>query len=207
MFGPNFSAEDFSTIVDMPPGNHQFKFIVDDEWKCSEDLPIGCDMEGNLVNCLEVGDEDGRSVRDGLEDISADTMFTSLERGTSISNPVEPPPSPITSYISLPPLPPPITVSPPDLPAHLQKVLLNTKIVSQLDPHLLPLPSHVSVNHLYACSIRDGVMAIGSTSRYRKKVCFGMSNDVSISRLCYSSPRDSILVRVSPIEWNIITCL
>lgn len=69
------SSEDFSTIVDMPPGIHQFKFIVDDEWKCSEDLPVGSDSEGNLVNCLQVEDEDGLTIRDGLEAITAEYGF------------------------------------------------------------------------------------------------------------------------------------
>jgi hypothetical protein len=70
-----YSAEDFSTIVDMPPGMHQFKFIVDDEWKCSEDLPVGSDSEGNLVNCLHVQDEDGASIKDGLENITSEYGF------------------------------------------------------------------------------------------------------------------------------------
>jgi hypothetical protein len=60
--------------VDMPPGNHQLKFIVDDEWKCSEDFPIVSDQEGNLVNCIEVCDEDGKDVHDGLENISKDLI-------------------------------------------------------------------------------------------------------------------------------------
>jgi hypothetical protein len=64
------SFEDFSTIVDMPPGLHQVKFIVDDEWKCSEDLPFAYDQEGNLVNEVEVIDEDGKCVIDGLQDVS-----------------------------------------------------------------------------------------------------------------------------------------
>ncbi|KAH9246018.1 hypothetical protein BASA81_016480 [Batrachochytrium salamandrivorans] len=59
---------------------------------------------------------------------------------------------------------------PPTLPAHLQRVLLNSKNVSIQDPYILPVPTHVTLNHLYACSIRDGVMAIGCTTRYRKKV-------------------------------------
>jgi hypothetical protein len=58
----------------MPPGNHQLKFIVDDEWKCSEDFPITSDHEGNLVNCIEVCDEDGKDVHDGLENISKDLL-------------------------------------------------------------------------------------------------------------------------------------
>ena len=62
----------------MPLGTHQFKFIVDDEWKCSEDLPVGSDPEGNLVNCLEVVDEQGVTIQDGLEEITADFGY---ERG------------------------------------------------------------------------------------------------------------------------------
>ncbi len=34
------SESDFTTIIDFPPGKHQIKFIIDDEWKCSDDLPI-----------------------------------------------------------------------------------------------------------------------------------------------------------------------
>jgi 5'-AMP-activated protein kinase regulatory beta subunit len=60
--------------------------------------------------------------------------------------------------------------SPPLLPAQLQKVLLNARPISSDEPYILPIPSHVAVNHLYACSIRDGVMAIASTKRYREKV-------------------------------------
>jgi hypothetical protein len=56
----------------MPPGTHKLKFIVDDEWKCSEDFPVTSDAEGNLVNCIQVFDEDGKAVHDGLEDISND---------------------------------------------------------------------------------------------------------------------------------------
>lgn len=77
------SNEDFSTIVDMPIGTHQFKFIVDEEWKCSEDLPISHDIEGNLVNCLDVTDEDGNTLLDGLENIADDFGY---ERGINLLN-------------------------------------------------------------------------------------------------------------------------
>jgi 5'-AMP-activated protein kinase regulatory beta subunit len=91
---------------------------------------------------------------------------------------LEEPDSPRTTYDCKIPAPPKLDLNanqdgPPALPVHLQKVLLNSKSISAHDPYLLPLPNHVSVNHLYACSIRDGVMAIGSTFRYRKKVIFG----------------------------------
>ena len=64
------STEDFSTVVDMPPGEHQLKFIVDDEWKCSEDLPKVKDHDGNLVNVIKIDDEEGRSIIDGLQDLT-----------------------------------------------------------------------------------------------------------------------------------------
>jgi hypothetical protein len=59
---------------------------------------------------------------------------------------------------------------PPNLPPHLERVILNSSIVSKEDTSVLPVPNHVVLNHLYACSIRDGVMAVAGTTRYRKKV-------------------------------------
>jgi 5'-AMP-activated protein kinase regulatory beta subunit len=34
---------------------------------------------------------------------------------------------------------------------------------------LLPEPNHVIVNHMYALSIRDGMMVLSTTHRYKKK--------------------------------------
>lgn len=53
-----FSTNDFSTVLNLPPGTHRIKFIVDDEWKCSTELSAATDAEGNLVNFLEVADEE-----------------------------------------------------------------------------------------------------------------------------------------------------
>lgn len=39
----------------------------------------------------------------------------------------------------------------------------------QCEPTLLPEPNHVMLNHLYALSIKDGVMVLSATHRYRKK--------------------------------------
>ncbi|KAJ1977232.1 galactose metabolism- protein [Dimargaris xerosporica] len=78
---------------------------------------------------------------------------------------------------------PPKPQQPPTLPPHLSTVLLNhshshhnapsrahVRTSQPEDPsHSLPVPNHVVLNHLFACSIRAGVMAIASTTRYRKK--------------------------------------
>lgn len=56
------------------------------------------------------------------------------------------------------------------LPPHLlQKILLNEQVHASYEPSLLPEPNHVMLNHLYALAIRNQVMALSATSRYKKK--------------------------------------
>lgn len=57
---------------------------------------------------------------------------------------------------------------PPGLPPHLEKVILNN-VPSKEDNSVLPVPNHVVLNHLYACSVKEGVLSISVTARYRKK--------------------------------------
>jgi hypothetical protein len=38
------------------------------------------------------------------------------------------------------------------------------------DGSVLPVPSHVVLHHLSTSAIRNGVLAVGNTTRYRKKV-------------------------------------
>ena len=161
----NKSSLEFSTVIDMPLGTHRLKFIVDDEWKCSEHLPMESDPEGNLVNYVEVNDEEGDKQGDGLDGLSY------IENSSIMSV------SPEESYNCI--IPPYLTRSslissdafdpPPILPPQLDKVILNSKEITHDDLNVLPVPTHVTLNHLYACSIKDGVMAIGCTSRYMKK--------------------------------------
>ena len=156
----------------MPPGRHNLKFVVDDEWKCSEDLPTASDPDGHLVNYIEINDEQGHGLGDGLDGLadfgpndvglseSPPSSYTCeipnyVERGRSRFKRVQEDPS---------------QPKPPALPVHLTKVILNSKSIPSQDAHFLNSPNHVSLNHLYACSIRDNVMAIGTTIRYRKKV-------------------------------------
>jgi hypothetical protein len=54
----------------MPVGVHHLKYIVDDEWTCSEDLPTASDPDGNLVNYIQVTPEAGFSQGDGMDDLS-----------------------------------------------------------------------------------------------------------------------------------------
>ncbi|KAI8841497.1 5'-AMP-activated protein kinase beta subunit, interation domain-containing protein [Chytriomyces cf. hyalinus JEL632] len=184
------SRADFSTVIDMPAGEtHRFKFIVDDEWKCSEDLPIASDSEGNLVNYLDVLDEFGDEIHDGFDGLAHDENVTSHLGESPESSYASKIPhylnwhlenqaaaataavlgTPSTPLGQPPPLP---TDPPPLLPPHLEKVFLNAPVpvTSHRDDNLiLPIPSSVTLNHLYACSIRDNVMALSTTTRYKQK--------------------------------------
>merc|ERR1711963_976072 len=58
---------------------------------------------------------------------------------------------------------------PPILPPHLLQVILNKDTPMSCEPTLLPEPNHVMLNHLYALSIKDGVMVLSTTQRFKKK--------------------------------------
>ncbi len=68
---------------------------------------------------------------------------------------------------------------PPSLPRHLEKVILNTtpKELDRTvggaggdDNSILPVPNHVVLNHLTASAIKNGMLAVGTTTRYKRKV-------------------------------------
>lgn len=72
-----------------------------------------------------------------------------------------------------PPVPPP-----PSLPRQLEKVILNSSPANPAlappggmvdDNSILPAPNHVVLNHLTASAIKGGVLAVGTTTRYKRK--------------------------------------
>ncbi|KAF9113539.1 galactose metabolism- protein [Mortierella sp. AM989] len=203
----NKSTSDFTTILNLPPGTHRIKFIVDDEWKCSTELSAATDAEGNLVNFLEVTDEEQDELEGGHDspingspvgsytdkiplyaqsgesspasstggDILLPlTAINSTDANGSSSNPhvsngrgrsesLSTNSSSSSKLFNFIPNDPP-----PALPPHLEKVILNN-VPSKEDNSVLPVPNHVVLNHLYACSVKEGVLSIGVTARYRKK--------------------------------------
>jgi 5'-AMP-activated protein kinase, regulatory beta subunit len=67
------------------------------------------------------------------------------------------------------------TDKPPFLPPQLLNIVLNKDTSAKCEPNLLPEPNHVMLKHLYALSIRDGVMVLSSTFRFKQKfvaTCF-----------------------------------
>jgi len=158
------SERDFTTIQYLPPGVHQYKFIVDGRWRHATDQPVAADVSGNLNNCVEIRAMSQTSLASSLGTDGGTTTFT--------------PRSPPGDYDQDEELDDTIFIKePPSLPPHLMRALLNTAPVSKDDPVLLPLPHHVMIDHCYFLS-RPGVpdeqtmkdvRVVGMTHRYRAK--------------------------------------
>lgn len=52
------SKEDFTTIINLPEGRHEFKFLVDAAWMCDNNLPKQVAQAGVENNVIEVNRED-----------------------------------------------------------------------------------------------------------------------------------------------------
>lgn len=72
-------------------------------------------------------------------------------------------------------------IQPPSLPAQLEKGVLNATLLvargSGDDNSILPKPDHSVLNHLAASPIKGGLLSVGVTTRYRRKV--------NTNRLCH----------------------
>lgn len=145
------SHGDFVTIIDLPEGEHEYKFYVDGEWRHDPKIK-------NVEN--EVGSKNNLiSVRQSDFEVFQALAKDSEERVSSSQ----------TEYSQDIPLDKPWGTGPPVLPPHLLQVILNKDTPLSCEPTLLPEPNHVMLNHLYALSIKDGVMVLSATHRYRKK--------------------------------------
>lgn len=177
-----------STILHLQPGAHRLKFIVDDEWRCSNDLSTATDGNGNLVNYIEVDKLDPSAPPGPPKPVG---LVVLSNVGSDISNSPEGSytseiPAFLDSHHSINALASPTSTAkgkqssafanPPHLPPQLERVILNNPTqavgspVHRDDNSVLTTPNHVVLNHLAASSIRNGVLAVASTTRYRKKV-------------------------------------
>lgn len=147
------SHGDFVTIIDLPEGDHQYKFCVDGEWKHDprlKNIENDVGTKNNLVSVRQSDFEVFQALAKDSEDTGKDeTKEYSQEIPTSKPWGKE--------------------SGPPVLPPHLLQVILNKDTPLSCEPTLLPEPNHVMLNHLYALSIKDGVMVLSATHRYRKK--------------------------------------
>ena len=144
------SGNDFSYVHNLKRGKHAFKFIVDDEWRFAPDQPTVADIEGRINNFIDVSD---------FTPYLGDDNFFEKSRERKI---------PESDYRQNVPDLDEYTKEPPSLPPHLRHIILN-KSTPSMDPSALPNPQAVSLNHLYCTAIKDGMMVLGATQRYREK--------------------------------------
>jgi len=181
------SGNDFTYIHNLKRGKHAFKFIVDDEWRFAPDQPTVADIEGRINNFIDVtdfkayvGDRDfererqaaecgvglvpprgggGRPEAGGtdMEDTDGKVAAAAKDRDGEVFSVTVPD---LDEY----------TKEPPPLPPHLRHIILNKPPQLQ-DTAALPVPQHVALNHLYCTAIKDNMMVLGITQRYKTKFC------------------------------------
>jgi hypothetical protein len=66
--------------------------------------------------------------------------------------------------------------NPPALPGFLSKPILNAATLMKDDNSVLNMPNHTILNHLATSSIKNNILAVSATTRYRNKVCKTMCN-------------------------------
>jgi len=144
------SGNDFSYVHNLKRGKHAFKFIVDDEWRFAPDQPTVADVEGRVSNFIDVSE---------FQPYVGDDHFFEKSKERKIPN---------EDFGQLIPDEDEFTKEPLGLPPHLRHIILN-KFTGSADPLALPVPHHVSLNHLYCTAIKDGIMVLGATQRYKEK--------------------------------------
>lgn len=187
-----------SAILNLRPGTHHLKFIVDGEMRASDNLPTAVDFTNHLVNYIEISadaapGENNKTIPPGLRPPQAlsDSAKDGHPEDTSDETPKEEieeeiPPGDFGSAI------PQFladldkeedspaylqaanvindTPTPPSLPLFLGKSILNSTTPTKDDSSVLNYPNHTVLNHLATSSIKNGVLATSVTTRYKRKV-------------------------------------
>lgn len=162
------SEKDFVAIVDLPEGHHEYKFFVDGDWKVSND-EAACDnnmgTQNNVITIKERDFEEFENalLRDPNDKEKADKSKADKDKDKD-EDKKEEFSQEIPEYQHWEKI-----KGPPVLPPHLLQVILNKDTPISCEPTLLPEPNHVMLNHMYALSIRDGMMVLSTSHRYRKK--------------------------------------
>jgi len=141
----NSGRVEFSAVVEMPPGLHWYKFVVDEVWACARDQPFKRELEGGYVNYIRVRSFSMQSL------ISEKLRETNDEWGTSFK------------FEHL-------RGSLPQAPPHLGAILLNVKPSATKHNEWDTKPNHCVHGHLYLeQTTADDLMVLGTTERYRDK--------------------------------------
>jgi hypothetical protein len=190
------SDEKFSIKLRLPVGTHRFRFIVDNELRFSDYLPTATDQMGNFVNYIEIqSPEASQEISEPQITTKKDSNLGLTNDDDDMGNGFsrfheEQPTQPKLEYIrNIPAIftDPSVMehyyvtldsqnqnqawLTPPQLPPHLESVILNN--YSNADKTnasgALPIPNHVVLNHLATTSIKHNTLAVASVVRYKQK--------------------------------------
>lgn len=181
----------FATTINILPGTHHIRFLVDNNMQTSPDLPTTVDFGNNLVNYIEVSPDDvpatpqeaARTPQEREDKQLAESeeqkarapkdkqvlpveAFSRVYPQYLLDYDNEPEDSPISqaAAAAIEKLP-----TPPSLPGFLSKPILNAATLLKDDNSVLNMPNHTTLNHLATSSIKNGTLAVSATTRYRDK--------------------------------------
>lgn len=187
----------FAATINILPGTHHVRFLVDGQMQTSPDLPTTVDFGNNLVNYIEVNPDDV------LQEQPETSGVAGSNQGQQTTDAAHPPPpgdevkDNKPSYREVPPantfahkIPKylldfdateenPVYQSailaidklpnPPALPGFLGKPILNAATLIKDDNSVLNMPNHTVLNHLATSSIKNNILAVSATTRYKSK--------------------------------------
>ncbi|KAJ5719650.1 Immunoglobulin E-set [Penicillium malachiteum] len=190
------NPEVMSATLNLRPGTHHLKFLIDGEMRASDNLPTAVDFTNHLVNYIEISADDANdksSVSSGVRPSQAH-HDSSKERSSEEAD--DEPPKKEEAAEEVPPgdfgsaIPQFLadldkeedspaylqaanvigdTPTPPSLPLFLGKSILNSTTPTKDDSSVLNYPNHTVLNHLATSSIKNGVLATSVTTRYKRK--------------------------------------
>ncbi|CAK7567311.1 MAG: galactose metabolism-related protein [Sporothrix epigloea] len=234
----------FATTINVLPGTHHIRFLVDGQMETSRDLPTTVDFGNNLVNYIEVdssstpqrhyqaaalttatgapvsapgatvtdavagsksgaarskeqqqqqqaGKQDSQTrrklsavdARTGASLIGADSSVQLTDRAPKWKNVPQPSafshelPKFMVDYDQPEDSPAFQTAAaateilpmPPSLPGFLGKPILNAATLIKDDNSVLNMPNYTVLNHLATSSIKNNILAVSATTRYKDK--------------------------------------
>lgn len=180
----------FATTINILPGTHHIRFLVDNNMQTSPDLPTTVDFGNNLVNYIEVSPDDVPGTQDDLAAEATPQATPAEEKEENQQQqrrdkdvlPVEAFTRVYPQYLLDYDEPEESSVSqaaaaaieklptPPSLPGFLAKPILNQATLMKDDNSVLNMPNHTTLNHLATSSIKNGTLAVSATTRYQDKV-------------------------------------
>mmetsp|Transcript_136586 Transcript_136586/g.380711 ORF Transcript_136586/g.380711 Transcript_136586/m.380711 type:complete len:265 (+) Transcript_136586:112-906(+) len=132
------SGNEFHVVQELPRGIHQYKFIVDDQWRFAPDQPKTQDQDGNMNNILDIVNYQ----RWKLDEEHQRDEAPNMRFGQHIPDPHD------------------YGVDPQQIPQVLTKSVLNAVPARSSTPPL-SIPTHALSDHVYLHDCAEGGAEFG----------------------------------------------